>query len=129
MSRGFLKDVGGKKRLRFVKDGYDANDLSVPLNKVIFDSEIEGCLATYRAGSVTINPPVNGYVVTWPDLGYTPFALISFGGPGKANPVFYTNATGANFPLFRSYPTGLFVKLTSGSAVTMNYRVFRLKVQ
>lgn len=129
MSRGFLKDVDGKKRLRFVKDGYDANDLSVPLNKVIFDSEIEGCLSTYRAGSITLTPSVDGFAVTWPSLGYTPFVLLTFGGPGKANPAFYSNGTGANFSRFTAYPTGLYVKVTSGSAFIVNYRVFRLRVQ
>lgn len=129
MSRGFLKDIGGKKRMRFVKDGYDADDLNAPLNKVIFDSEIEGCLQTYRAGSIVVTPSVDGFVVTWPSLGYTPFVLLSFGGPGKANPVFYSNGTGANFSRFTAYPTGLYVKDNGTSAFTINYRVFRLRVQ
>jgi hypothetical protein len=129
MSRGFLKTIAGKKRLRFVKPGYDADDLNVPLNKVIFDSEIEGCLQTFRAGSVTLTPPYDGFVVTWPDLGYTPFATLSFGGPGNATPALLRNYTSTTIPRFETYPTGLYVKLPNGSAVIMNYRVFRLKVQ
>lgn len=142
MSRGFLKDIGGKKRLRFVKDGYDANDPSVPLNKVIFDSEIEGCLQIYQQGTVALNYPISaGYLVTWPSLGYTPFVMLSFKatagtfGDGNSVPSFHqasaTDATG-ELASFISYPAGLWVKVPRASAAwstQMTYTVFRLKVQ
>lgn len=53
MTRGYLRDSGGAKRLRFVKSGYDADSESVPPNKVIFDSKDIGTLSLLDSGEYT----------------------------------------------------------------------------
>lgn len=50
-NKGYLKTSVGAKRLRFVKNGYDAADESVPPNKVIFDSQDIGSLAILETGT------------------------------------------------------------------------------
>lgn len=50
--RGYLKDSGGSKRLRFVMPGYDADDESVPPNNVIFDSNSVANVSIFRRGSM-----------------------------------------------------------------------------
>lgn len=51
MSRGFIKPVGGNMRMRFVRPGYDANDMGVPPNQVIFDSVDAAVMSLIAAGS------------------------------------------------------------------------------
>lgn len=74
--RGFLKDSGGGKRLRFVMPGYDANDENVPPNKVIFDSDNIGTLSILHSGVYNWNgnSPTNQWVTiaSWPTLSFVP---------------------------------------------------------
>lgn len=74
--RGYLKDNGGSKRLRFVMPGYDADDENVPPNKVIFDSDNIGTLSILYSGvySWNGNSPTNQWVTiaTWPTLSFVP---------------------------------------------------------
>lgn len=78
MSRGFLKDVGGIKRLRIVKPGYDANNLNLPYNNVVFDSVLPTSVVPYIAGVVNITTAGSVMkVVTWPDPGYCPLTMVN----------------------------------------------------
>ncbi|MCO6386246.1 hypothetical protein [Aliihoeflea sp. 40Bstr573] len=79
-NRGFIKDIGGAKRMRFVRPGYDANDMGVPPNQVIFDSENIGALSVYTSGVVDVQTPIDGYIASWSDLGFTPLAMVQFMG-------------------------------------------------
>ncbi len=80
MSAGFIKPVNGKVRMRFVKPGYDARDLNLPPNAVIFDSEANEYLQVFVSGTLLISDGSRGEysAVTWPTLGYTPFAWAIF---------------------------------------------------
>lgn len=84
--RGFLKDTGvGSKRLRFVKAPYSADDLSLPGNQVIFDSEDIGNFSVHASGywdsgirngvGVAIN---NEVFATWPALPFVPLILLEY---------------------------------------------------
>jgi hypothetical protein len=78
MNKGYLKTSGGAKRLRFVKDGYDATDESVPPNKVIFDSNNIATVAILETGSYTWSNFTNSgltKVSTW-DYGFVPLCII-----------------------------------------------------
>lgn len=72
MSLGFLKDIGGVKRLRMVMPGYDANNLSLAQNFVVFDSESANSMNVLSSG---IFPATFGtfdqYVAYW-SLPYVP---------------------------------------------------------
>lgn len=142
MSRGFLKDVGGSKRMRFVKPGYDANDPNVPPNAVIFDSEDAGGLFIYRAGTWSGLIPKNpgAYIVTWPSLGYTPLAVVQDGTPGAFSPFinygYNFSDIALNVPRIIVYPGGLWlrngrngVQPTNDRVFNINYQVFRQRAQ
>lgn len=137
MSRGFLKDIGGTKRMRFVKPGYDANNLNVPPNAVIFDSEDAGGLFIYRSGSWSGAIPGGGgaYIATWPSLGYTPLGVVQNGTPGSTNPAFLHVYPSASLPRFTVYPGGLWLANghvgTAPDATVFNvvYQIYRLRVQ
>lgn len=143
MSRGFLKDIGGSKRMRFVKPGYDANDLNVPANAVIFDSEDAGGLFIYRAGtwSGTIPKGAGGFIVSWPSLGYTPLAVVQDNSmPGGVMRPFvhygYSFSDSAlTVPRIIVYPTGLWLRngrdgVQPGNEVwNFIYQVYRQRAQ
>ncbi|TJV70347.1 MAG: hypothetical protein E5X76_20140 [Mesorhizobium sp.] len=78
--RGFLRDVGGSKRLRIARSGFDAADLSLAMNNVVFDSEWLGTAGIALAGTFTLtaNAGANTSFVTWPTLGAKPLAEIAF---------------------------------------------------
>lgn len=84
MVKGFLKTVGASKRMRFVKSGYDADDLSLDYANVLFDSDTVGNLSIYARDTITLGPfyhtgvIVNGFVATWPTLSYTPFMTVQY---------------------------------------------------
>lgn len=81
MSRGFIKRVDGALRMRFVKAGYNANDLSVPANAVIFDSDAQQYLQVYISGSAVVYGAADYQVVaTFPSLGYVPMLFASWRG-------------------------------------------------
>lgn len=136
MSRGLLKNVNGSKRMRFVKPGYDANNLNVPPNAVIFDSEDAGGLFIYRSGSWSGAIPGGGggYIATWPSLGYTPLAVVQNGSPGAVSGFFhYVNPFG-DAPRFICYPSGLWLRngnswALEGTIFNVVYQIYRLKAQ
>jgi hypothetical protein len=78
--RGFLRDVGGSKRLRIARSGFDAADLSLAMNDVVFDSDWLGTAGIALTGTFTLtaNAGANTSFVTWADLGATPLAEIAF---------------------------------------------------
>lgn len=80
MSRGFLDDIGGSKRLRMAVAGANARDFSLPMNKVAFDSDWLGAAGVALAGTFTLtaNAGANTSFVTWPTLGAKPLAEIAF---------------------------------------------------
>lgn len=57
--RGYLKDSGGAKRLRFVMPGFNADDENVPPNKVIFDSNSVVALSIINYGKYQFNNTQN----------------------------------------------------------------------
>lgn len=80
--RGYLKDSGGSKRLRFVMPGYDANDENVPPNKVIFDSDNIGTLSILHSGSYTWPASSNTdawvRIASWSPLPFVPLCHFLF---------------------------------------------------
>ncbi|RAZ75844.1 hypothetical protein [Mesorhizobium atlanticum] len=80
-NKGYLKTSGSSKRLRFVMDGYDATDETVPPNKVIFDSQDIGTLSVLEVGSYTwLNVKDTGGMVkvrTW-NYGFCPLCLFQW---------------------------------------------------
>lgn len=78
MSRGFLKNVGGVKRLRIVKSGYDANDLTLPYNLVVFDSVFPPNLTPWASGVVRVSTAGTLLkIVSWVDPGYVPMTILT----------------------------------------------------
>lgn len=77
MTIGFIKDIGGQKRLRWVRSGYNADNLSLPWNQVVFDSSIAHVYGVLLTGMWSGYPPDDRTrIVSWPSYGYTP--LVSF---------------------------------------------------
>lgn len=151
-NRGFIKDVGGSKRMRFVRAGYDANDMSVPPNQVIFDSQNIGALSVHTSGVVDVQTPLDGYIASWANLGYTPLAMVQFIGhpssPSGTNNIGLSTSewafrfTGApsgfaseldspdnTGPRVYAYPTGLYMRMHAGKDGANNQRVYRFFVR
>lgn len=80
MSIAFLDKVNGLWRYRVVKPGYDARNLSLPANAVVFDTASDEYLSVFVSGTVSIADGNQGQykAVTWPDLGYVPFGWAAF---------------------------------------------------
>lgn len=73
----FLKDVNGVKRMRIVKKGYDANNLSLASNLVVFDSAAMSHLAVYSSGvAAATMAGTDIKIVAWQDPGYVPMTFI-----------------------------------------------------
>lgn len=88
MARGILKTIGAAKRLRFVKEGYDANDLGVHPNNVIFDSSDEGTLNLLATGTYVFGGGNTGggtspvQFVSW-SMPYVPLCMFQFSFNGS----------------------------------------------
>lgn len=85
MARGFLKTDGASKRMRFVKPGYDANDMGTPDNAVIFDSNDVGNLSLYSQGEwnsgITQSPGVifnDVQIASWATLPFVPLVMTQY---------------------------------------------------
>lgn len=83
--RGYLETQGSTKRLRIVRAGYDADNLSVPANATVFDSLSNGGLPVIYSGVYSLSGDKTAYnppIATWPNLGFIPFgwALVEVGG-------------------------------------------------
>lgn len=145
MARGFLKDVGGVKRMRFVKPGYDANNMSIPQNAVIFDSEDIGNLSVYRqdtfysgvhqtSGVIYNDVPI----ATWPELPFAPLVTAQYRyGQGASGTVLvnwssyldvhlphhfrlWSSPTGLNLYWYRDAPSSLV------SSIYIKWQAFRV---
>ncbi|SDA39074.1 hypothetical protein [Mesorhizobium qingshengii] len=120
MSRGFLDDIAGSKRLRMAIAGKNARDMSLPTNHVAFDSDWLGAAGIALTGTFTIsaNASPNTSFVTWATLGAKPLAEIAFLKSG-----FYTNIADGDFGTTTSVtlivgPTGI-----TGDCKNLNYPV------
>lgn len=145
MARGFLKTVGAAKRMRFVKPGYNANDMNTPDNAVIFDSADIGNLSLYTEGEwnsgVTQQPNVildDVQIVSWPTLPFVPLVNTQYlYGQGPAGTViqawmpFMDNMLPYHFRLWAT-PSGLNVywrrdgSASIPSIIYIKYQVFRI---
>lgn len=145
--RGFLKDSGGAKRLRFVMPGYDAGDENVPPNKVIFDSNSVANVSILRRGSwFCAGRPANQMtdqvftLATW-DLDFVPLCHHQFewAAPGRlwewtslraGGP--YPNFSGYNPDLnyIQATRNGLYIKYAGSPAfdVTLHWTAYNLAV-
>lgn len=113
-NRGYLKNSGASKRLRFVKSGYDATDESVPNNKVIFDSNNIGTVAILETGQVSwsnFTYVAMTRVRAW-DYGFVPLCLLQW----NQNETWFRNAlytTESTYPrIVKSALDGLYVQFT-----------------
>lgn len=92
MSVGFLKNIGGTKRLRIVKPGNAAEDLSLDPNLVVFDSEGFDTLPVLTSGSFVVSANYSTSaltkIVTWPDPGYVPLMLWRAAYSGVSNSIY-----------------------------------------
>lgn len=125
MPRGFLKDVGGIKRLRMVKEGFDANNLNLPYNAVVFDSVFPRNLSIYSSGVVPVETAMSdARIAAWTDPGYIPMTICVAGNVGGWNSV--VPWTSSN-PVCRARRDGLY--LSTGSfnlPVLILYFAFRV---
>lgn len=80
MSIAFLDIINGQWRYRVVKPGYDARNLNLPPNAVVFDTAANEFLSVYTSGTLFIANGNSGQykAVTWPDPGYVPFGWAAF---------------------------------------------------
>ena len=142
MPRGWLKTA--LNRLRFVKAGYDADNLSLHPNNVIFDSGDNGTLSLVAAGSYS----TSGYttsgsyvqIASW-SLPFIPLCTFQFYSPYSApsgvptlplSPSLYQVADGGS-PSLRVTAGGIFFRGTwaieaAPSPLTIYYQAYRLGV-
>ncbi|MFC7067464.1 hypothetical protein [Brucella rhizosphaerae] len=127
MSRGFLKDVGGVKRLRIVKAGYDANNLNLPYNAVVFDSIFPTNLTPWATGVARVaTAGTNLKIVSWPSPGYIPMTIVNV---KAANGEIYYNVVPwtSNNPRMFASADGIY--LSAGSLnlpFDVSYMAFRV---
>lgn len=138
MSRGFLKDVGGSKRMRIVLPGYDADNLNTPPNKVVFDSEDLGTLSLIVASSYTF-PTYHladrpwTQIASW-NLSFVPLCQFQFrsGTQPYTDQVYTFTGYDANYKNFniRVYKTGIWASLRQPAnlTATIYYQAYRLAV-
>ena len=79
--RGYMKRINGSLRMRFVMPGYDADDESVPPNKVIFDSSDIAAVSIFRRGTHLFPAGVRSNslitLATW-QLDFVPLCHLQF---------------------------------------------------
>lgn len=134
MTRGFLKTIGASKRLRFVMPGYDAEDMSTPPNKVIFDSDDVGTLAIvttgmfrFGSGSTGLLPPAK--IVEW-DLDFIPLCTFQFDINNFGRTNFAQGRPNILDELYINVDrTGITAKLFKGTGtLDVYYTAYRLKI-
>ena len=137
MPKGFFKEVGGRTRMRLVQPGYNADDYSTPLDKVVFDSEEIGTLSVIRAGEVYVGDGngKNVKIVSW-DLPYVPFCTFQYSRDGTSFYPFY-ESSGQDADDYDHYTrvttTGVWVRYRVAAApnsarLWMRYVAYRLAV-
>lgn len=79
---GFIKDIGGSKRMRFTLPGTNPNNLALDPNLVVFDSDTIGNLnvldygqdVSVPAAGSNVNTVTTTRFRTW-NLGYAPMVI------------------------------------------------------
>lgn len=112
--RGYIEQQDGTLRMRWVKEGYDADDPATPFDAVLFDSESDGMGAVLETGQATI--PETGtftavttgmWLRTW-SYGFTPLCIFSFNAFNNAGAIMWDHSQWANIgvgnPAFMSSP-------------------------
>lgn len=138
MPRGFIKPVNGSMRMRFVKPGYNADDMATPEEHVIFDSEDLAVLSVVQAGEYDLGDGAqNGKTVqiaTW-NLDFVPLCAFQYSFDGSLfgpSAAVLTNGNG-DFNSFytRVSSTGIVVSYrmaTSAARLRVRYTAFDLPV-
>lgn len=144
MARGFLKTIGGSKRMRFAKPGYNANDLTLPENLVVFDSEDVGNLSLYAQGQwnsgISQSPGIifnDVQIASWATLPFVPLVMTQYlYGQGPSGTIiqkwspFLDQMLPYHFRLWAT-PSGLNVFWSRDSAASLvsiiyiNWQVYR----
>lgn len=128
-------------RLRFVAEGYSADDPGVPPNKVIFDSDDIGTVAVVAAGShllETGSTPGNDslQIAAW-DLPFVPLCTFTFridntsvAGWGITHTVAAGETSRAGTTKILVDQTGIFVRrvIPGNLPVVIGYTAFNLPV-
>ena len=132
--RGYIKPVGGHTRMRFVQSGYDPDDMTVPPNKVIFDSDDVGTLALVTAGMYRFSGGSGAItatkIVTW-DLDFVPLCSFQFdiNEYGRHNYTISPPNSGGNFYI-KVDRTGITAQLFKGTGtLDVYYTAYRLAAQ
>ena len=135
--RGFIRNVGDHWRARFVQAGYDANDMTMPPNKVVFDSDDIGTLSLLYAGTFRFNrdgaAPITRQVASW-SLSYIPLCTFQFRPSGDINwnPVYVPGGFGSSIASQRILvsATGISATLLVNGPdyVDINWQAYRLVV-
>lgn len=105
MPVAFFKTVNGNKRWRIVKSGQNADNLSLSIDNVVFDSDYDNIWSVYTSGVIPLaSAPADGAkIVSWPNPGYVPMILaMATGDPDSTNATLFGNiiATYSNGALF-----------------------------
>lgn len=125
--RGYLETQGDRKRLRIVKEGFDADDETTPVNAVLFDSDSEGMGSVLETGEVNL-PNVSGtsgwsgsagyWVRSW-DYDFVPLCIFqydrfnAFVDMGMHDTVPVTTTVGSGFmsaPIIRVSKSGIWFR-------------------
>jgi hypothetical protein len=139
---GFIKDINGSKRMRFVKQGHDPNNLNLNPNDVIFDSETDVNLSivdsdTFEDVATTGNPGPRTLASWSPPLPYTPMALAYYatnsgqGWSGYRQAIDILAGT-TDYWRIISRPSGITLErrgvLTLNTAYRITWAAFRLPI-
>lgn len=134
---GYIKDVGGHKRMRMVQPGYNV-DIAPP-NKVILDSDDIGTLSLLYAGTFRFlrdgASPVTRQIASW-SLSYIPLCTFQFSpqGTGIWNPVYVPGGSGSSIAPQRILvsASGISATILTNPAgpdyVDINWQAYRLVV-
>ena len=76
--RGFFETQGDRKRMRFVKPGYDPDDPNVPSNAVIFDSDADGMASILEVNEAEVPLVTTGAWLRQWSYGFVPLCIFSF---------------------------------------------------
>lgn len=128
MPRAYIKDVAGVKRMRFVKAGFDADNLSLNPNAVIFDSNAVSTLPIIASGSYVVSSIIGSYtsIASWSNPGFVPLHLWSLTYPSGYSTSFLLSDLNSNFVDGYASATNLFmlVDMAGQYPLKINYVIF-----
>jgi hypothetical protein len=128
MSRAFIKDISGAKRMRIVKSGNDADNLSLNPNLVIFDSEAPDTMRILASGAYVVTGLIGAYtaIASWPNQGFLPIHLWSLTYSNGNSTNFLITDFNSNFVDGYVSNTNLFmlVDMAGLYPLTINYLIF-----